>query len=317
MSQASNSELISLFFDNEDKNFRNGLALLQGECNNVIPILVNGLHSVSEHKNDIEANINAYFQSNSSITPAITDFKRIALQWPIAFDHTSGITLEQLNKLTEFFTNPTNLGKIGSIVFDFDRTFTMVEGLPRLQPIKSIITALAYSPPISPKEFVACHMGGDARMIAMAEFINYMTKNNKKIFFLTNNTAPLRVPLLIPEVLTLAGITDQTNITILSAHSHNDQYGYTGTPPKYTIIDKVLNMCDNTIDNTELHTFANALETKCNLQIYREWKLQTAIAAATSGLARTTLTTTPTTGGYNKYSAKRKSSRKTKKNYKH
>ena len=183
----------------------------------------------------------------------------------MSFDDTSGITIEQLANLIKLFGDPTFSNNFSHIVIDFDRTFTMVEGLAsKVQNIPEFIKALKYpDPQPTPLEFVTFMMGGITRKDLMVQFISLLQEQGKQIIILTNNPAPINAPLLIPNFLEIIGLE---NIEIISTHSHPNLIR------KYNVMDTYKNMCQTFGDQAILDTIKDNLTSK-GIDIYREWIL--------------------------------------------
>ena len=258
---------LALFFDNESKNFTNSIDLLQNKCHNIIPILINGItnHSDLVQKPVVEANIINFFQPNILVDTQETldNYLKIGLQWPILFDNTSGITIAQLTNLITLFNDATFSDNFSHIVIDFDRTFTMVEGLAHIPNIQTFITALKYpDPQPTPLEFVTFMMGGITRKDLIVQFISLLQNQGKQIIILTNNRAPISTPFLIPDFLNTIGLKD---IDIISTHSHPGL-------KKYGVMDTYKNMCQTFGDQAILDTIKDNLISN-GIDIYREWIL--------------------------------------------
>lgn len=145
----------------------------------------------------------------------------------IIYDEKSGITVEQLKQLNSFVTNDTN--KITDIIFDFDRTFTMVEGIYRdntLLETAQYLNTKKENDNINVNNFLDLIMGGNARRLAMKQLLETCLTQNINIKILTNNDLPNLVPTLMPNVINLIldstvlnSTTINSNIAIISTRS--------------------------------------------------------------------------------------------------
>lgn len=302
---------LALFFDNEIVNFNNSIDILQNKCHNIIPILINGNldRNDLEHCTIVEATIRSFFTQNILVDgETLENYLNIGLKWPISFDNTSGITIEQLTNLINLFSNSDLIftNNISHIVLDFDRTFTMVEGLPVSKNINTFIQALQYiDPQPTSEELVTFMMGGITRRNLMVQLINLLQVQDKKIIILTNNKAPVSTPTLIPDFLRNLGLSEESlqNIEIISTHSYiTGSYRLT----KYNVMDTI-NLC-NTF-NTEINTIARTLEDN-KLYIYREWKLQSSSSLNIDVSDGATAAAIPQPGGGHKKYNKNKKTKK-------
>jgi len=109
------------------------------------------------------------------------------------FDEMSGITSSKLIILIELFENViynNQIKDINHVILDFDRTFTMVEGMPYFS---ENMEALAYKfnvdtgIQLTPQQIVTFMMGGEERKMLMTKFINILISKDIQIIILSSN----------------------------------------------------------------------------------------------------------------------------------
>jgi hypothetical protein len=245
---------IALFFDNEIKNFV-GLE----NCLNVIQIKVK-----DNNKDEDKCNKGFYYDNIMEQVKEIEKFDTVEpntytnyincnsreLLW---FDGVSGITTEQLNSLCRLFESNKDFDKITDIILDFDRTFTLTEGLFALPNILAIAKHLYKnkSPEITYEEhannFVNLIMGGKIRREAMKNFLNICKTQNKKITILTNNVTPLINPEQFPSIINLI-LGENYNKNFIRIISTKDKDGYLIATKSEMILDNIYNPEIDAID---------------------------------------------------------------------
>jgi hypothetical protein len=209
---------IALFFDNEKNNFNKSKII----CPNVINIKVNdnSIHNPLLFRHDtILSDVNTIFKSDVNYSKFINqDGDKL-----IFFDKDSGIPTLHLEKILEIVNQETT---ITDIILDFDRTFTMVEGLfasVKLSGNAKLVLNKKQTDPDNDAEtnlFLNLIMGGEDRKTAMKNLLLKCIEKNIKITILTNNDLPLRKPELIPDVIKLVlEINDVSMIDIITTKS--------------------------------------------------------------------------------------------------
>ena len=221
----------ALFFDNETKNFER----LYIKCPNVINIKVaDNINNVFEY-NDILPAVNVILPQDPLDPTKYTKFISSDPNKLIYFDRMSGIPTDNLNRLSNFFNVNSNSDFITDIILDFDRTFTMCEGLfatnylsGQLKYLDPSYTGTSIDANIIPQDsdpetmnLLTLIMGGLERIQAMKNLLELWLSKNIMITILTNNTSPLKTPHLIPDIIRLVlerPNLDGLNIQIFSTH---------------------------------------------------------------------------------------------------
>ena len=150
---------------------------------------------------DTNFSINNYINYTKFIPKNDPTYKRL-----ITYDSTSGIKTKVLTELTQFIDR---YNSITDMILDFDRTFTLIEGLYRANLYNNVNYILNGN--LIPNQvvdtdiqcFINLIMGGVERRNSMRLFLLKCIEKNIKITILTNNPVVLEVPALIPELISL------------------------------------------------------------------------------------------------------------------
>jgi hypothetical protein len=252
-STAENSKVdrIAMFFDNDKVNFEDkerGLDLKK-ICPNVIKIKVedNKQHKIFKYDIIIEQ-LKKLESEDEVVKNTYTNYiiDGSSLLW---FDGVSGITTEQLNSLSGLFKSG-ELFEITDIILDFDRTFTLTEGLFSLPNILKI-TEYLYKPRFSEitdeeheQNFINLIMGGKRRVEAMKNFLNICNDNNKKITILTNNASPLKHPKHFPKIINFVLGKDESEKLFIDIITTKNKDGLSITSKPKIISDMFCNSID-------------------------------------------------------------------------
>lgn len=189
-----NKSKISLFYDNNPQNFY--------DCDilkNVIPIKVNE----TIHDN-INYN-NLYFKkSDINVKNLINTINNSNHLETDNIDLKSGITIIQINKLINFIQKYHN--NIDYIILDWDRTFTIIEGLYNFNNINNLTKYLLGSSNID-NIITICkyYFGGEERYKALRELMKTIHNYNIKPVILTNNRIAVSNPNLFVNFIKMCG----------------------------------------------------------------------------------------------------------------
>jgi hypothetical protein len=196
-----------LFFDNDDAN------LLCDHsnncyCGNVIHIKVNDSFNTNckefkQYRTDVNqfiSRVTKYDMYNENgVQPGeFTALIPHVLHWhptqPYVhiFDEKSGITLKQINSFIAMLDDPTNSSSISTIVLDFDRTITMVEGFATANDFKTFASLLE-NPMCNDMHLIELYMGGKPRLAALKQLLDKIAENNINLVILTNNPNPIMI----------------------------------------------------------------------------------------------------------------------------
>lgn len=259
---------IALFFDNEESNFSKLNIHKQNYtiCPNVINIKVmdNERTSRSNPKlsefliyDKVIADVNKIMGNDIYNKFISKDPNKI-----LYFDALSGIPTDQLISLTEFINTQYPLF-ITDIILDFDRTFTLCEGLFSSDKLSGIVNIMLNKNINAPedinetKDFLDLLMGGIARRYAMKQLLLKCIEKYIKITILTNNKLPNKNPTLFPEIISLV-MYDKSNenvslIDIISTVKPANEKQAEVQVKKYTRMEE-LNICDKQTDSDEIET---------------------------------------------------------------
>lgn len=180
---------VVLFFDNEDNNFK---CEDKFRCNNVIQIkIADSFPTLSVISKQYENNptilqLRVQKYNSGSLIPLIGDINGNNVGYVHLFDEVSGIPIQQIQSLTQVLDDPNVSSKISTVIMDFDRTFTMIEGVVRLPTMKHFANALQ-NPKCTPENLVEFYMGGAERLDAMKSLLLKLIEKNIKLIILTNN----------------------------------------------------------------------------------------------------------------------------------
>ena len=147
----------------------------------------------------------------------------------IKYDEKSGIKTKELEQLNTFFKTYTynffkDTRSISDIIFDFDRTFTMVEGIygnTKLFDIAKSFNKEETDDNKNVQNYLNLIMGGIERRQAMKQLLETCLEKKIIITILTNNDLPNLYKDLIPDVirLILELKSVETKINIISTCS--------------------------------------------------------------------------------------------------
>lgn len=189
-----NGNKISLFYDNNSQNFH--------DCDilkNVIPIKVN------ETINDNIDYNNLYFKkSDNSVKTLIRNINNSNHLEVDNIDLKSGITIRQINKLINFIHKYHN--NIDYIILDWDRTFTIIEGLYNFNNLNNLTQYLLGSSNID-NIITICkyYFGGEERYKALRNLMRTIKNYNIKPVILTNNRIAVSNPNLFVNFIKMCG----------------------------------------------------------------------------------------------------------------
>jgi len=116
----------------------------------------------------------------------LNDVNGNAVNYVHLFDESSGIPIPQITHLINLLDNHDLTSKLSTFILDFDRTFTMIEGVARLPNMVKFATGLQ-NPNCTPEKLVEFYMGGKARLAVMKLLLDKLVKKNIKLIILTNN----------------------------------------------------------------------------------------------------------------------------------
>ena len=234
--QGQSRDKYALFFDNDEKNFVKKNIF----CPNIINIKVNDNVFNTYDYNIVLEEVNKILPPDPLDTTKYTKFIINNPNFLIHFDGKSGIPTDNLNRLFTFFNENPNSVLITDIILDFDRTFTMCEGLFRTDYLsgQSKLLTLKHDKDTSniqvneavttPQDndpetmnLLILIMGGLDRIKAMKTLLEIWLRKNIMITILTNNDLPLSKPHLIPDIIRLVldiPNLNGLNIQIFSTH---------------------------------------------------------------------------------------------------
>ena len=109
-------------------------------------------------------------------------------------DNLSGINIKQINILIRLIKN--NKVRIRAVIFDFDRTFTKIEGLYDVNKLLQELT---------PEIITKYYLGGSKRVNKLYELFDVMHEYKVDFYILTNNEALG----YIYELLKISGFTNK------------------------------------------------------------------------------------------------------------
>ena len=140
---------------------------------------------------------------------------------------------------------------------DFDRTFTMVEGLATFPIMQHFITKLRLR--CSVDELIEFYMGGKPRLEAMKLLLNKIEEKNIKLIILTNNTA---VSLITDFIANLHIYNTSDNLfELISTHYYGkDLSSIQGSFSGKNKILKHKNICNET-KMSDVNILASELQT--------------------------------------------------------
>lgn len=180
---------VVLFFDNEDNNFKCEDTF---RCNNVIQIKINDsfptISAISKkyETNHIILQSRVKIYNSGLMVNLIADISGNKVGYVHLFDEVSGIPIQQIQSLTQVLDDTNVSSKISTVIMDFDRTFTMIEGVVRLHTMLEFAVALQ-NPNCTPEKLVEFYMGGTERLYAMKYLLLKLIEKKIKLIILTNN----------------------------------------------------------------------------------------------------------------------------------
>ena len=206
------SKKISLFYDNNIDNFNNNNSI-----NSVIPI------KVSESENINIKMYNSYYKNSSEDVKNF--FKRL---YSAGFekdkiDLKSGISNDQIKKLCNFIQK--NYKNIENIIFDWDRTFTIIEGLYNFKNLKEFANII-YSNNSLNKQLIICkyYLGGEERMNNLKKLFSLLKKYSINLYIFTNNGIAVDNPQIMKDIIKLLDYDIPIKNILYNNYAKTDKY---------------------------------------------------------------------------------------------
>ena len=206
------SKKISLFYDNNIDNFNKNYSI-----NSVIPI------KVDESENINIKMYNSYYKNSSNDVKLL--FKKLQSYGfeRDKIDLKSGISNNQIIKLCNFIQK--NYKNIENIIFDWDRTFTIIEGLYNFKNLKEF-TNMVFSNNSINKQLIICkyYLGGEVRMNNLKKLFSLLKKHYINLYILTNNGIAVDNPQIMKDIIKLLDYDIPIKNILYNNYTKTDKY---------------------------------------------------------------------------------------------
>ena len=224
------------FFDNDANNFVD-----YTRCICVIPIEIpESKRIATPDGNYAFTDLSTYQNYISKLSPGAQLYansvkKRKGID---SYDPVSGISCKDLEDYTSKLNNNTFRDRLAAMIFDWDRTLTVMEGVPaRYKSLSKLITHYQekydMSNSVSPRDIVEYYFGGNRRMLLIKKLGEALNGHNKLIYVLSANSGLSNHTDFFHEMLQIVGINIPVNHLI-----------YKGNMSKYQYIEDALpNLC--------------------------------------------------------------------------
>ena len=187
---------LSLFFDNDSNNF-----LDKYHCKNVIPVLVDDMTNEFTEKYNTYTSIAKYNEYLSSLNygsllygQCVRQLNRFGVD---SYDPRSGINKMHVRNL--LFPYMKNLR---SIIFDWDRTLTVFEGLYSISAnVEDMLRQFNLSGQVTTKDVAEYYLGGPKRVRLLRKVWEMAHRKGIPIYILSSNPSVGRNPTFFYQLL--------------------------------------------------------------------------------------------------------------------
>ena len=206
------SKKISLFYDNNIDNFNKNYSI-----NSVIPI------KVDESENINIKMYNSYYKNSSNDVKLLFKKLRSSGFERDKIDLKSGISNNQIIKLCNFIQK--NYKNIENIIFDWDRTFTIIEGLYNFKNLKEF-TNMVFSNNSINKQLIICkyYLGGEVRMNNLKKLFSLLNKHYINLYILTNNGIAVDNSQIMKDIIKLLDYDIPIKNILYNNYTKTDKY---------------------------------------------------------------------------------------------
>ena len=187
---------ISLFFDNDKNNF-----IDKYHCKNVKPVLIDETDNIYSTQYNIYTSLQVYnnYLSNLSYGAFLYgQYIRKKNKYNIdSYDPVSGINSDHIKRLII-----PNMVNIKALIFDWDRTLTVFEGLYSIYPnVSDLLKSFNLQKDVRIKDVAEYYLGGTKRVKKLRK-VWIEAKNNKvPIYILSSNPSVGKYPTFFNQLL--------------------------------------------------------------------------------------------------------------------
>ena len=223
------------FFDNDARNF-----LDKTRCICVEPVQIGETPKmIGGNGNYVFTDLNTYKSYIDSLSAGARDYGniRMALKGIDRYDPKSGITIDMMKDYIELANNNDN---IAGMLFDWDRTLTLTEGVPckygSLDNVLEFYRSTRGLPQsVTKMDIIEYYFGGLERIKWLKMLLDTLHNRNISIYILSANGGIGEYPHFFSEMLN--NITNNNYIK-------PENYIYKGNLSKYNYIEQALpNLC--------------------------------------------------------------------------
>ena len=231
---------IVYFFDNDANNFRDST-----KCICVIPV------SIKESDRILTEDGFTAFTDTTTYDTYINKLSKGARKYALiikkrkgidAYDPVSGITIENLKKYYNLLTSKFYRNKVAAMIFDWDRTLTVMEGVPaRYETLDNLLDRHQQderlSKDVTKHDIVEYYFGGLQRIRYLNKLFMELKKVNIPIYVLSANKGVAKHTGFFHEMLSIiCGNTETIPMNNMI---------YKGQLSKYEYIEDMLpNLCN-------------------------------------------------------------------------
>ncbi len=187
---------ISLFFDNDGNNF-----LDRYHCKNVIPILVDDMNDEFSDQYNTYTSINKYNEYLAGLNygaylygQCVRKMNRFGID---SYDPRSGVNKRHVRDLLYPY-----MKQLRSIIFDWDRTLTVFEGLYSISTnVVDMLDEFNLKGQVSIKDVAEYYLGGCKRVRLLRKVWKAAYKNKIPIYILSSNPSVGKNPTFFYQLL--------------------------------------------------------------------------------------------------------------------
>jgi hypothetical protein len=187
---------LSLFFDNDRNNFSD-----KHHCKTVIPILVKDLTNVYSEQYNTFTTINKYNEYLASLNYGAFLYgqcvRRLSKFGIDSYDPISGVNKKHIHELI-----CPNMPHLRSLIFDWDRTLSVFEGLYSIFPnVKDVLIEFNLADQVDISDVAEYYLGGCKRLKLLRKVWKLAHINKIPIYILSSNPSVGKHPTFFYQLL--------------------------------------------------------------------------------------------------------------------
>ena len=192
----SKKRKLSLFFDNDQNNF-----IDKYHCKNVKPVLIEDTNNIYSDNYNIYTSLQVYnnYLSNLSYGAFLYgQYIRKKSKYNIdSYDPVSGVNSNHIKRLII-----PNMVNIKALIFDWDRTLTVFEGLYSIYPnVLDLLKVFELQKDVRVKDVAEYYLGGSKRVKNLRKVWIEAKNHNVPIYILSSNPSVGKFPTFFSQLL--------------------------------------------------------------------------------------------------------------------